>query len=60
MVDFTLEKEYERSIDGIAEKKNIVKMPSHLEVSAAHERKDIEVTDEMRQHDDDIMNDPDF
>ncbi|MDO4307240.1 MAG: hypothetical protein Q4C77_10415 [Eubacteriales bacterium] len=26
-------------------------------LSAAHERTDIEVTDEMRQHDDDIMND---
>lgn len=28
-----------------------------LKVVAAHERTDIEVTDEMRQHDDDIMND---
>lgn len=27
------------------------------EVNAAHGRTDIEVTDEMRQHDDDIMND---
>lgn len=27
------------------------------ELNAAHERTDIEVTDEMRQHDDDIMND---
>lgn len=33
------------------------KEPSHFTVKAAHERTDIEVTDEMRQHDDDIMND---
>ena len=26
-------------------------------LAAAHERTDIEVTDEMRKHDDDIMND---
>lgn len=32
----------------------------YLEVNAAHERTDIDVTDEMRQHDDDIMDDPDF
>jgi transcriptional regulator with XRE-family HTH domain len=31
-----------------------------LEVAAAHERTDIEVTDEMRKHDDDIMDDDDF
>ena len=31
-----------------------------IEVKAAHERTDIEVTDEMRKHDDDIMNDDDF
>lgn len=30
------------------------------ELKAAHERTDIEITDEMRQYDDDIMNDPDF
>lgn len=33
---------------------------THLLPNAAHEQTDIEVTDEMRQHDDDIMNDPDF
>lgn len=32
----------------------------HTEPKAAHERTDIEVTDEMRKHDDDIMNDDDF
>ena len=31
-----------------------------LEVVAAHERTDIEVTDEMRQYDDDIMDDDNF
>lgn len=33
---------------------------SYLEPQAAHERTDIDVTDEMRKHDDDIMNDDDF
>lgn len=31
-----------------------------LTVQAAHKRTDIDVTDEMRQHDDDIMNDENF
>lgn len=34
--------------------------PDHLILQAAHERTDIEVTDEMRKHDDDIMNDENF
>lgn len=33
------------------------KLEEELTVNAAHERTDIEVTDEMCQHDDDIMND---
>lgn len=33
---------------------------SHFEVAAAHEHTDIEVTDEMRKHDNDIMDDDDF
>lgn len=33
---------------------------SYLEPQAAHERTDIEVTDEMRKHDNDIMDDDDF
>lgn len=33
---------------------------SYLEPVAAHVRNDIELTDEMRKHDDDIMNDDDF
>lgn len=32
----------------------------HILPQAAHERTDIEVTDEMRKHDDDIMDDDDF
>lgn len=32
----------------------------HLAVNAAHERTDIDVTDEMRKHDDDIMKDDNF
>lgn len=45
MVDFTLEEEYKRSV---YEKNYLVPM-------AAHERTDIELTDEMKKHDDDIM-----
>ena len=30
-------------------------MEADLETQAAHERTDIEVTDEMRKHDDDLM-----
>lgn len=33
---------------------------THLEPQAAHERTDIEVTDEMIKHDDDLMDDDDF
>lgn len=56
MVDFTLEKEWERSM----ESKKVVKYQSDAMPKAAHERTDIEVTDEMRKHDDDIMNDDNF
>lgn len=34
--------------------------PKHLLLNAAHERTDIEVTKEMLQHDEDIMDDDDF
>lgn len=56
MVDFTLEKEYERSISLKESIDNVVAMSSCPETKAAHERTDIDVTDEMRQHDDNIMN----
>lgn len=55
MVDFTLEKEYERSISLKEPIDNVVEISSHPETKAAHERTDIDVTDEMRQHDDNIM-----
>ena len=63
MVDFTLTKEYERSIALAKEKEsipNVMEFPDHLKVKAAHERTDIEVTNEMKQHDDDIMESDDF
>lgn len=56
MVDFTLEKEWERSIS-IQQTKNIVDISERADLAAAHERTDIEVTEEMQKHDDDIMND---
>lgn len=61
MVDFTLEKEYERSV-ALADQKadNIIKMDSHVQLNAAHARTDIEPTENMQKHDDDIMDDEDF
>ncbi|HJB15236.1 MAG TPA: helix-turn-helix transcriptional regulator [Candidatus Blautia excrementipullorum] len=58
MVNIVLEKEYERSV-ALADQKadNIIKMDSHIQPKAAHARTDIEVTEEMNQHDDDIMSD---
>ena len=55
MVDFTLEEEYKRS-KALAEQAsdNIVEMPSHLEVNAAHHSKG-EFTDEERQADDNML-----
>lgn len=55
MVDFTLEKEYERS-KALAEQTNdnIMELPSYLEVNAAHHSKG-EFTDEERQADEDML-----
>lgn len=39
---------------------NVMKLYDVPALSAAHEREDIEVTDEMRKADDDIMDDEDF
>lgn len=50
MVDFTLQKEWERST-------NIYSFPN---VNAAHGRTDVEITDNMLKHDDDIMDSDDF
>ena len=61
MVDFTLKKEYERSVALADQKsKNIIKMDSRMQLNAAHARTDIEPTEEMNQHDDDIMDDDDY
>ena len=62
VVDLVLDKEYERRQEQkTAGANNVVllKEPdrSYLKPEAAHERTDIELTDEERQHDDDIMND---
>jgi transcriptional regulator with XRE-family HTH domain len=38
----------------------VIDIQPHLEVNAAHARTDIDVTDEMIKHDDDIMDDDDF
>lgn len=55
MVDFTLDKEYERSKAlGERTEEKIVEMPSHLEVNAAHHSKG-EFTDEERQEDEDML-----
>ena len=55
MVDFTLEKEYERS-KALTEQtdNNIVELPSYLEVNAAHHSKG-EFEDEERQADDNML-----
>lgn len=68
MVDFTLNKEHERSIKNA---KKVSETPLYdfnnrnfpmvaenscsYNVNAAHERTDIKITDEMRKHDDDLM-----
>lgn len=53
MVDFTLEKEWERSTA-------VEKITSFPEINAANARTDIETTEAMNQHDDDIMDDENF
>lgn len=55
MVDFTLEKEWERSKALQDANNNIVDIPEYLIVKAAHKRTDIDATEEMHKHDDDIM-----
>lgn len=55
VVDFILESEYQNSLKTAAVYESSIYM-----VDAAHERTDIEVTDEMKNHDDDIMDDENF
>lgn len=54
MVDTVLEKEYIRCVSTSSNKIQPFTKP---ELAAAHERTDIEVTEDMRKHDDDIMMD---
>lgn len=58
MVDFTLEKEYERS-KTLAEQKsdNIIKMNSRMQLNAAHARTDIAIPENTDTSDNDIMDD---
>lgn len=59
MVDTVLDKEFDRCQS--IKKAEITPLPdrSYLDPVAAHERTDIEVTDEMRQYDDELMRDDD-
>lgn len=59
MVDTVLNKEFDRCQS--IKKAKITPLPdrSYLDPVAAHERTDIEVTDEMRQYDDELMRNDD-
>lgn len=64
MVDFTLNKEYERS-KALAEQEkesadNIVDMSSHLDANAAQARTDIDVPEGSDTSENDVMDDKDF
>lgn len=62
MVDFTLEKEYERS-KALAEspaEENIIEMDTHIIPDAASARTDINVPEGTDTSEDDIMDDKDF
>lgn len=64
VVRILLQKEYERcsASQSQADVNTVIDIPNRdlPELNAAHERTDIEVTDDMRRHDDDIMDDDDF
>lgn len=57
MVDFTLEKEWERST---AQKDNIVEMTQHLQANAAQIRTDVDIPEEIDTSENDIMDAKDF
>ena len=64
MVDFTLNKEYERS-KALAEQEkesadNIVDMSSHLDANAAQARTDIDIPEGSDTSENDVMDDKDF
>ena len=60
MVNTVLNKEAERMTELETSQATVIDIQPHLEVNAAHARTDIDVTDEMIKHDDDIMDDDDF
>lgn len=60
MVNTVLNKEAERMTELESSQATVIDIQPHLEVNAAHARTDIDVTDEMIKHDDDIMDDDDF
>ncbi len=60
MVNMVLNKEAERMTELESSQATVIDIQPHLEVNAAHARTDIDVTDEMIKHDDDIMDDDDF
>lgn len=64
MVDFTLEKEYERSVEEKKKSDNVVSMPvketSNYEVNAAHADDYMGAPDELKQLEEDIMDDENF
>lgn len=55
-----LEKQKDRIEELETSQATVIDIQPHLEVNAAHQRTDIEVTEEMIKHDDDIMDDDDF
>lgn len=57
MVDFTLEKEYERSkaLEEQKEESNIIEMQAHLEPNAASKRTDIEIPEGVDTSDNDVF-----
>lgn len=60
MLSMVLNKEAERMTELESSQATVIDIQPHLEVNAAHARTDIDVTDEMIKHDDDIMDDDDF
>lgn len=63
MVDTVLKKEYSRCKDIKKERQStITQLPdrSYLEPIAAHERTDTEVSEDMKKHDDDLMDNNDI
>ena len=64
LMSILLEKELQRcsALQSQADGNTVIDIPNRdlPELNAAHERTDVKVTDEMKKHDDDIMDDDDF